>query len=343
VPPLFPATAFVGQKSILRQVVLAPNVETTWGTPVAAASFTEAVAYDVSGYAKFAQPKESTYGQAGKTNSFADQNWTVQHKCMLELSGTLTDWLAGYLLAMALGRDVVTGSAAPYTHALNFLDSSTIAQATTIYAQDTQALAYQLVDMGLSQLTITSSGTGSLKFKATFLGTGRTVDGALSSMPTPVQRQRLYGSDSQILMGVSTGAYSSMYPRVKSWELTIDAGIAEERPSGSGLYASHLTVSMPKVKFKFVVAANSADDFYGWKRNGTQLGLTCNTNSGGGTSALNITLPNFTLDENCALSDAGGESVWTVDLGENDILQIGVVPCVTATVVNSQPSYLVAA
>ncbi len=342
-PPLFPATTFVGQKAQLRQMVLAPNVETTWGTPCAIGSYQEALSYDVSGYAKFAQPKESNYQQAGNTNSFASQNWTIQRKTALDLSGTLTDWVCGYLLALALGKDVITGGAAPYTHTLNFIDSGTIAQATSIYAQDTQALFYQLLDMGVSQVTITSTGTGSLKFKATLMGTGRTVDGVLAGMPQPAQRQRLYGSDSQISLGPSGGALVSYYPRVKSWELTIDAGMAEERPSGSGLYASHLTISMPKVKFKFVVAANNVDDFYAWKRNGTQLALTCNTQSGPNNSALNISLPCFTLDENTALSNVGDTSCWTVDLGENDILQVGATPLITIGVVNSQPSYLTAA
>jgi hypothetical protein len=341
-PPILTG-GFVGQKSILRQMVVAANAQTSWGTPVAAAALIEALRYDVSGYAKFQQTKESTYGTAGATNSFANDNWLTGKKSSLDLGGQLTDWLAGWLIAFALGKEVVTGGVAPapYTHTCNFLDTGLEAQATTLYGQDTNDVAYQLVDMGISQLTITSSGTGSLKFKATMMGTGRTVDGILPTMPIPVQRQHLLGSDSQVSIGPSGGALVSFYPRVKSWELTIDCGMEEVRVSGSGLYASHLIVNMPKVKMKMVIAANGTDDIYGWKRANTMLQATLNTTSG--ASSLNLALPNFTLDENCALSDVGGTSCWTLELGETDILQVGMTPLITAVVINSVASYLIAA
>jgi Phage tail tube protein len=342
VPPTLP-NGFVGQKSILRQMVLAANTLTAWGTPFVtpATAFSEALRYDVAGFVKFAQKKESTYGTAGATNSFANDNWLITKETSLDISGQLTDWLAGYLLTMALGKEVVTGVGAPYTHTINFYDTGNIAQGTSIYAKDTNDVAYQLLDMGISQLTITSSGTGSLKFKATLLGTGRVVDGIVAGLPTPVTRQHLLGSDTNVSIGPSGGGLVSYYPRVKSWELTIDCSLAVERVSGSGLYGSHLTVAMPKVKFKMVVASNGTDDIYAWKRANTMLAMTVNTTSSG--SSLNLSFPNFTLDENCSLGDLSGASAWTIDLGETDILQIGNTPLITAVVINSQASYLTAA
>ena len=341
-PPLLP-NGYVGQKSILRQMVLAANAQTSWGTPVAAIALTggEALRYDISGYANFPYTKESTYGTAGATNSFANDNWLTAKKCSLDISGQLTDWLTGWLFGFGMGKEVVTGVAAPYTHTFNFLDVGNVAQATTIYGVATAALAYQLVDMGLSQLTITSSGTGSLKFKATMMGTGKTVNGTVAGVPTPVQRQHLLGSDTVVSLGVSGGALSSFYPRVKSWELSIDCGLAEERPSGSGLFASHLTCNMPKVKLKMVIAANSVDDIYAWKTANTLLQATLNTTSG--AASLNLTVPNFTLDDNCSLGDVSGTSCWTIDLGETDILQIGATPLLTVSVINGVASYLAAA
>jgi hypothetical protein len=341
VPPTLP-NSFVGQKSILRQIVLPANSQTAWGTPVAADALVYALRYDISGYAKFAQPKESTYGQAGATNSFAGENWTVAHKSALEIGGFGDVWTLGWLLAFVMGKEVAVPGTGPLvglsTHTFNFLDAGTIAQATTVYCQDTDDLAYQLVDMGISQLTITSTSTGALKFKASLMGTGRVVDGILPGMPSPSAIQKLYGSDTQVALGVAGGALTSFYPRVKSWELTIDAGMAEERPAGSGLYASHLTISMSKVKLKMVIAANGTDDIHGWKRAGTMLGATLTTTSG--ICSMVLTFPNFTLDENCGLSESNGTSVWTLDLGETDILQIGATPLLTASVISPAPSYL---
>ncbi len=339
-PPLVP-NGFVGQKSLLRQMVLAGNAQTSWGTPVAAAALVEALRYDIAGFVKFSQTKESTYGTAGATNSFASDSWITGRKTSVDISGQLTDWLAGWLMAFPLGKEVVVGAGAPYTHTFNFLDTGNIAQGTTIYAQDTNDLAYQLVDMGVSQVTITSSGTGTLKFKATLMGTGRFVDGILPNMPYPVQRQHLLGGDTTVSIGPSGGALASFYPRVKSWELTIDAGLAEERPAGSGLYASHLITTMPKVKLKMVIAANSVDDINAWKRANTLLQATLNTTSNG--SSLNLTLPSFTLNNDCELGDVNGETCWNIDLTEQDILQIGNTPLLTVVVVNSQASYLAVA
>jgi hypothetical protein len=342
-PPSLP-NGFVGQKSILRQLVLPANAQTSWGTPTATTAFTvggEALRYDVAGFAKFPYTKESTYGTAGATNSFANDNWLTAKKSSIDISGQLTDWIAGFLFAFGMGKDVVTGVAAPYTHTLNFLDSGNIAQGTTLYGVDTAALAYQLVDMGLSQLTITSSGTGSLKFKASFIGTGRVVAGTVAGVPVPVQRQHLLGSDTVVSIGPSAGALTSVYPRCKSWELSIDCGIAEERPSGSGLYASHLVCNMPKVKLKMVIAADHVDDIYAWKTANTLLQATLVTTSG--AAILGLTLPNFTLDDNCALGDVGGTACWTIDLSETDILQIGASPLLTVAVTNGVASYLVAA
>jgi hypothetical protein len=128
---------------------------------------------------------------------------------------------------------------------------------------------------------------------------------------------------------------------VRSWELSIDTGLEEVRPSGAGLYASHLIITMPKVGLKMVISANAADDILAWKRANTILKATLNTTSG--TAQLNLALPNFTLDENTALTDVNGEACWNISLGETDILQVGNTPLITAVVINTQPSYLVAA
>jgi hypothetical protein len=98
---------------------------------------------------------------------------------------------------------------------------------------------------------------------------------------------------------------------------------------------------MPKVKLKMVISANGTDDIYAWKRANTLLAATVNTTSG--AAWLNLSIPNFTLDENCSLGDVSGESCWTIDLSETDILQIGNTPLITAVVKNAQPTYLVAA
>jgi hypothetical protein len=66
-------------------------------------------------------------------------------------------------------------------------------------------------------------------------------------------------------------------------------------------------------------------------------------NTTSGAASLNITVPNFTLDDNCSLGDVNGTSCWTIDLAETDILQIGGTPLITVAVINGAASYLVAA
>lgn len=331
---------FAGQKSILRQLVLAANQQANWGTPVAQAAYVEAIRMDANNFLKVTRSKESSYGQAGALNSFANQNWTTKQATQLEISGFLTDWIAGWLLANTMGKEIVSAGP-PFTHTFNFLDSGIYSPVTSLYAKDTNDLAYQLVDMGISQLTITSMATGAMKYKATMMGTGRLVEGALGGMPIPVTRQNLYGSDLVVAIGPAAGAATSLYPRVRSFELTIDTGMSAEYASGGGLYAAFMAVIMPKVKLKVVILANGTDDIFGWKLNDTLLQLTATGNSGG--SNITFTIPNFTIDENCQLSDANGMEAWTLDLSETDILQIGATPLITVAVTNSVASYLTAA
>ena len=71
------------------------------------------------------------------------------------------------------------------------------------------------------------------------------------------------------------------------------------------------------------------------------LKATLNTTSG--AAQLNLSFPNFTLDENCSLSDVNGETCWNIDLSETDILQIDTTPLLTGVVINGEASYLSAA
>jgi len=334
---------FQGQRSILRSMVVPSNAQTTWGTPVALAALQAGVGlhFDVSGFAKITPTTESTYGQAGSGNSFASNNWQTSVKTADEISGFLTDYLAGWLLAFAMGKDTVTG-AGPYSHAFNFLDTTTVAQATTIYRQDTADIYYQLVDMGISQLVISSTSTGALKFKASLIGTGRYINGSLAGMPAPIAApQYLFGSDAQFGIGPTAGgAPASFFPRVNNWEITIDTGIQPVYASGGGQFAAYLSVAMPKIKLKAAIAASNVSDVRVWQLARTPLTIALSIASGASSLAFNF--PNVIL-VNCDLGDSSGNAEWTLNFDETNILQVGATPLVTATVINGQASYLTAA
>lgn len=333
---------FQGQRSILRSMVVPFNQQTTWNTPVALAAMQagDALHFDTSGFAKLTPMSESTYGQAGAGGSFATENRLTGWKVTDEFSGMLTDAIAGWLIGMCMGKDVVTG-AGPYTHTFNFLDTTTVATGTSYFRQDTADILYQLVGMGISQLVISSTAAGALKYKATLIGTGQRIDGALAGLPSPVVRQYFYGSDAQFAMGPTAGgAPTSLFPRVNNWEVTFDTGISEVRVPGGGLMAAYLAVSMPKVKLKAGIAASNVSDVRAWQLASTPLSILLTIASG--ASSLSFNFPNVIL-RNCDLGDSNGQAEWTLNFDETTILQVGTTPLLTVTLINTIPSYLIPA
>jgi hypothetical protein len=335
-------TTFQTQRTLLRKLALATFLQENFSESLPDAAFTYASLLETNNFANIESEWETNYNYAGKGSSFASDMREITRRSAMEISTRLDQFLAGYLLFMVMGNDVVTGAAAPYSHVLTFLDSNVPALVTNLFVEDTSAFNRRFLDMALSQLVLTGSEKGSIMAKASFMGTGRYVDGALAAMPAIIQHpQFLYGSQAIVSIGPQ-GAPVAMNPRVLSWEATFDHAVEEFRaPGGSlagenGLFPAFMRFGNPTTKLKLVIAADTSTDVRDWRMNQTALEVKIAVTSG--AASLTLDYPHVQLPKD-DLGETNKYVAYTIDLDQNSILQDPGSQPVTATVVNSVASY----
>jgi hypothetical protein len=173
-----------------RQVVLTANKQTTYGTAVASANLLHKLRFDGGAFARISKEYRTDLERAGKGHPWATERQVIQQTTGFQLSGELTDYLAGWL-SVFMHSKVTTTGAGPYTHTSIFENTTNIAPATTIYFQDTADIKYVMPDLSMSELQISGSEKGPISFSCTLMGSGRYTDGAVAgadalAMPTNV-------------------------------------------------------------------------------------------------------------------------------------------------------------
>ena len=331
---------FESQKISARNLVLSANKQAAYNTAIAAASMTRRQKFDGSAIAELTQTRYSDKNVSGKGTEFATQGLITGWDSKFQLKADLDDWLAGLLLALAMGKDVITG-AGPYLHTISFDETTTQAPAASIYLQDTNDVCWTLIDMGISDLTITIPARGPITVEASFIGTGHWQDGVIASLPAlPASYAYLLGSD----VVFSIGANGAMVPKVgrhMSSTIKISTGVTNHTAPGMGLYGAFPRTGMRKVSFQSTIAATSADD----------IRVIFNTNElqevnwtgTSGTSVLSLTIPYCNLKSN-KLGSSGNMTVWQIEADETTIFNQGGSGALNAAVTNSQATaYLIGA
>lgn len=324
-------TAFTTQRSILRNVVLPSNIQTTLAETMADAAFTYRGRPDASGFFQIELGKESDYQYAGKGSSFATESRLITQQSSGELDARLDGYLAGWLLAMCMGTEVYTAGP-PSSHVLTWADTGAPAQLTNVYIEDAPGLKRKFIDMSCTKVVLSGADKGSIMAKASFIGTGRYTDGAIAAgLPALPTAQYLYGSDSIVSIGPA-GAPVSMAPRVLSWEATFDHANDLFRSCGGGVYPVFPRYGNPVQSLKLVIAIDTTSDIRDWMMNQTLLEVKIAVTSG--ADSLTIDYPNVIIPK----SDLGAQDkyvIYTVELDQQSILQPAGGQPVTATVVNS--------
>jgi hypothetical protein len=333
-------TSFRSQRSLLRSLVLSPKVQADFGDPLDDADLTYTALMETNNFAQIDQEMESDYNYAGKGHSFATDSRVIALKSSMEFSTRVDQFLAGWLLAMCMGKDVIAG-AGPYTHTITWLDTNVPRKVSNLYVEDTEGLKRRFIDMTLSQLVLTGREKGSIMAKASFLGTGKYADGAMAALPARITHpQFLYGSDAQIKIGPQGGA-TSYFPRVLSWEATFDHQDEELRAPGGGLYAAFLRPGNPLCKLKLVIAADESTDIRDWAVASTAL--ECEIKIDSGAAELKIFYPYIVLPKE-GIGEDGKYVAFTLDLDETTILKPDAAEICTVTVKNTQATaYLLSA
>jgi hypothetical protein len=335
------STTFTTQRSIARKIVLSANIQETIGAVLADEAFTYLSRAETSGFAQQIYEKETDYQYSGKGNSMATESRLIAESSSFSLNTRLDDFLAGYQMALVMGKEVFTVGVAPApnSHVFTWKDTGDPAPLTNIYIEDSAALKRKWSDLALSQLVLSGSDKGSIMSKATYLGLGTVTDGALAALPTLPTAQYLYGSDSTASIG-PTGAPVSLSPRVLSWELTFDHQLELFRATGCGTKPYFIRLGNPLNKIKLVIAVDGTSDVRNWMTNQTELEVKVNIASGATTFLADyprVILPKADLGEQDKFV------AYTVELDQNSILQpAGGGESVTVTVQNTEAAYLAA-
>jgi hypothetical protein len=230
-------------------------------------------------------------------------------------------------------------AAGPYTHVLTWRDTGEPAQVTNVYIEDAPGLKRKFQDMSCSKVVLSGTDKGSVMAKASFIGTGRYVDGAMATLPALPSAQYIYGSDSVVSIGPA-GAAVSMSPRILSWEATFDHANDLFRSCGGGVFAVFPRYGNPLCSLKIVVAIDTTSDVRDWMMNQTLLEVKIAITSG--AASLTIDYPNVIIPK-ADLGEQDKYVIYTIDLDQQSILQPTGGHVCTATVVNAAPAYLVAA
>lgn len=331
---------FEAQKISQRILVLSANKQANYGTSLADASLTRRQKYDGSGGAELVPTRYTDKAMAGKGTEWAANGFITAWDSKVSFKTDLDDWLAGWLLAFALGKETVTGGAAPYTHAIAVDESTTQAPVTTLYFEDTNDVKWKAPDMAVTDITLTIPQNGPIGCEVAMMGTGKWVDGAMvAGPPALVSYNYLLGSDTIFSIG-AIGALVSKVGRHLSSTIKFSTGVINHKAPGLGLFGAFMRTGSRKISFQTTIAANIADDVRTIMNNDTQQELQWATTSG--ASQMNIVLPNVRLKTN-KLAANGNMIVWNIEGDETTMFNQGGLGVITASVVNSVPAYLVGA
>jgi hypothetical protein len=322
-------------------VVLGGGTQLTLAETMLDAGLTYRGRPETNGFFQVVLEKESDYRFAGKGTSFATEARKIAQSASGEISTRVDDYLAGWLMAMVMGNDAFTAGVDPLpnTHVLTWRDTGEPAKLTNIYIEDAPGLKRKFQDMSCSKVVLSGTDKGSIMAKASFIGTGRYVDGAMTTLPALPTAQYLYGSDTIVSIGPA-GAPSAMFPRVLSYEATFDHQNDLFRSCGGGVYPVFPRYGNPLCSLKLVIAIDDTSDVRDWMMSETLLEVQLVTTSG--AAVMTIDYPNVIIPK----SDLGEQDkyvIYTVELDQEAILKPSGGEVCTVTVKNTAGEYLVAA
>jgi hypothetical protein len=329
---------FEPQSKLLRTLVLSEKRQAAWNGALADASLTRVQRFDGSAVLDFEPERRSDKAYSGKGSWFATNGQITSVGTKISgLKSELSPWLAGWLFSFGMGKDVVTGAAAPYTHTCTFDQSTRQAVPTTAYLQDTDDLNYKVQDLALNDFTLTITDKGAVMADYNLIGTGRYTLGAVAVAPVVPVETYLLGSDADFQWG-DVGAPVSKLGRHLSTTFKLDHQMIPHRATGLGLNAAFIRKGDPKFSFQSTVAAAGADDIFTRMINNTQTAINIPIISGA-NAQLTLNVPAVNL-KTTKMGFDGDMTIWNVEFDETTCYQAAGVQPVTVTILNDVAAYL---
>lgn len=334
--------AFQMQKQSARNLVLSPNSQTAYGGILAETKLTQRQRFDPSTVFEKVPSRRTDYSAVGKGSEWATNDQVTAWDVKGTLKSDADSELLGLVLAFVFGQEIVTGAAAPYTHAFTVPNISSIMPCTTAYVEETNDVKFKIPDLAFSSFALDIPERGAIKLSADCVGTGRWVPGAMTAaLPALVDANYLLGSDFSISINPNGGGAIPFSGRQKSLSIKLDRQATPFKASGDGLTAGSVQSGMSKIAISFTVAAQATDDINGWFENSVPLAISMATNPAQ-TYQLGVTVPKAHVKAN-KLGNTEDKVIWSVEFDETTCFNVGVTPAISATVINNTAAYLVPA
>lgn len=330
---------FESQWKSARNLVLSANRQAAWNGALADAALTRRQRFDGDAVVEVTTTRRTDLGYASKGTAFATNGQITAYDTKFDgFKAELSDYLAGWMPAFLMGKDVVSG-AGPYTHVFTFDESTRTAVPTTIYVEDTQDVHYKCPDMAINDLTLTIPDVGAITAEMSMVGTGRQIMGSLQALPALQDETYLLGSDAELTLGLA-GAPQSLLGRHMNTTFKLDNQLTVHKAPGGKLYGIFIRKGDPKFSISTTIAAKEEDDLYTRFSADDAVSFTLNVNSGA-AAQLKISIPQTHL-KTTKLGFDNDMVVWQIEADETTCYQAAGVPPVTLQVINNVASYLTA-
>jgi hypothetical protein len=334
--------AFSMQKQASRNLVLSPNAQIAYGGILAENKLTIRQRFDPSSVFEKTPSRRTDYLAVGKGSEWATSDNITAWDIKATLKAEADAQFLGWIMAFVFGQEVVTGVAAPYTHAFTVPNISATMPCTTAYIEETQDEKFKIPDLAVGNFSLDVPERGSVMVTADAVGTGRWVEGAMvAALPALVAANYLLGSDVVINITPSGGAATSFSGRQKSLSIKLDRQAAPFKSSGDGLTSGSVASGQGKIALSFTIAAQAVDDINGWFEDQTLLAISIATNPAL-TYQFGFTFPAVHVKAS-KLTNMEDKVLWSVEFDETSCFQVGNTPAISGFVINDTPAYLVPA
>lgn len=334
------SSPFESQKISARNLVLSANKQAAYGGALADGVLLHRQRFDGSSVLELTPSRRSDKTMTGKGTEFATDGQLTGWDTKFSFKAELDAWLAGFAFALTMGKETVTGSGAPYTHAIAFDESTSQQAATTVYLEDTHDVHYKVPDLAVTDLSLSIPERGACMLDLGFLGTGRYSLGSMGSVPALAASSYLLGSDCAFTFGPA-GSAVDITGRHLSTTLKITTGVQNHVAPGGGLFGVFTRHGIFGFNIQTVIAAKDTDDIFTLFANDTLSDLKWTINSGA-QAQLVIETPAAKFKANKLGKSGANMVIWSLELDDTTCYSVGGAPPLTVSVINAVVAYLTA-
>lgn len=326
--------------------------ETAYGTALAATDLNRRVVAPAVELAKLAKEYRSDLDHIGKGHEFSTEleelSRDLRRATTFDASSLTLAWVAAFALGkVTTTQPNPTGNPTAYDHKFIFADPavSKHAPTTTVYEELTADLKRRLVSLACNDFTLAGRAREVASLTANWVGSGQTVDAAITPLPALTAQSFLLGADADVLLGPQ-GAPVSIKDRVGEFSLSVAQNLQADLGyhPGSGKFRGRIWYGPRRVTAALTLFAKEADDLLTLFLNDTvrelKIDLAGDTiGPGPEKHRAVIRLPAVRIT---AVDDAieGNHIVYRVEIGEQGVLKQSGLEPLEITVTNTEPSFL---